>query len=141
MMVTGDQLLIGFDLKKDPAVILAAYNDRAGITAAFNLNLLERINREYEANFDLNSFRHWPTYDPLSGEARSYLVSTREQTVQIELLHLQVHFAAWEAIHVETSAKYSLADIQTLADASGFTLQRHFLDQRAYFSDSLWQIA
>ena len=139
-MDPGDLLLTGFDLKKAPDIIQAAYDDPAGITAAFNLNLLHRINRELGGNFDLDQFFHWETYNPLSGEARSYLVSRIEQTVNIDQLHLSVHFEAWEAIAVEVSAKYGARDIAHLAQESGFEIKANFTDQRQYFMDSLWEL-
>lgn len=139
-MDTGDLLLTGFDLKKDPKVIQAAYDDPAGITASFNLNLLHRINRELGGNFDLDQFFHWETYNPLSGEARSYLVSRCEQTVNIDQLHLSVHFEAWEAIAVEVSAKYGERDIAEIAQEVGFEIKANFKDQRQYFMDSLWEL-
>ena len=136
----GDLLLIGFDLKKDPAIILNAYNDSAGITAAFNLNLLRRMNRELGATFDLQQFRHWETYNPLSGETKSYIVSLRDQHVFIRALNRSFHFEAWEAIGVELSLKYSLSEVESLASKSGFEVQQHFFDQKRYFVDSLWRI-
>ena len=136
----GDLLLTGFDLKKDPKVVQLAYDDPAGITAAFNLNLLARINRELGGEFDLDKFMHWETYNPLNGEARSYIVSKEDQLVQIEQLQLSVHFAAWEAIAVEVSAKYSERDITELAEETGFVVNHNFVDQKAYFVDSLWEL-
>ena len=88
----GDLLLTGFDLKKDPAVIYAAYNDTRGATAAFNLNLLHRINRELNGNFILDCWRHWETYDPASGAAKSYLVPIRPQTVRIGAADRNLYF-------------------------------------------------
>lgn len=140
-MNSGDLLLTGFDLKKDPALILEAYNDSDGITAAFNLNLLNRINRELGGEFDLDTFIHWENYNPLTGEARSYIVSKIDQTVNIEQLHLSVHFDAWEAISVEVSAKYSQRDIAKLAQRSGFSVKEHFTDSKHYFVDSLWELS
>ncbi|MCB0628373.1 MAG: L-histidine N(alpha)-methyltransferase [Saprospiraceae bacterium] len=139
-MGPDDLLLIGFDLKKDPAVILDAYNDRAGITAAFNLNLLERINRELGADFVIDEFHHWETYDPVNGAARSYIVSKKEQTVQVEALGRSFHFEAWEAIDVELSLKYSPNELEELAHRAGFEPLRHFYDDRRYFVDSLWRV-
>jgi dimethylhistidine N-methyltransferase len=136
----GDQLLIGFDLKKDPEIILKAYNDPAGITAAFNLNLLTRINRELGANFDLDQFSHWETYHPVSGETRSYIISRRDQDVEISAVNKTFHFSAWEAMNVELSLKYSPQEIEALARAAGFEVVKHFYDDRAYFVDSLWQV-
>ncbi len=138
-MSPRDYLIVGFDLKKDPEVILRAYDDPAGKTAAFNLNLLTRLNRELGANFELDAFRHWETYDPLSGATRSYLVSKRNQTVTFEALKWSVHFAAWEAISVELSQKYSVAGIHELAAAAGLSPIRHLHDQRKYFVDTIFK--
>jgi L-histidine N-alpha-methyltransferase len=136
----GDFLLIGLDLKKDPDVILNAYNDPAGITAAFNLNLLERMNRELGANFEISQFRHWETYNPLTGATRSYILSEKDQHVFIKALNRSFHFEAWEAISVELSQKYSLSEVHKLADDAGFQLIQHFTDSRDYFVDSLWRV-
>lgn len=135
----GDYLLIGFDLKKDPAVILNAYNDAAGITAEFNLNLLRRINRELQADFDLSAFKHWESYNPATGETKSYIVSTQAQTVYIGALKLEISFEAWEAIDVELSLKYSRSEIEALAREAGFEQLATFGDARDYFVDTLWQ--
>jgi len=137
-MNENDQLFIGFDLKKDPQIILNAYNDREGITREFNYNLLDRINRELGGNFDRNSFSHYPTYNPVTGEARSYLVSLKAQTVWIEVLSQSFSFEKWEPIFMEVSQKYSLQDIQHLAKHSGFKIDNNFFDSRNYFTDSLW---
>jgi dimethylhistidine N-methyltransferase len=135
---TGDKLLIGFDLKKDPDVILSAYNDPAGITAAFNLNLLERMNRELGANFNVQDFRHWESYNPVTGATRSFLVSEKAQHVFIKALNQSFRFDAWEAINVELSQKYSLPEIESLAREAGFRIEQHFTDDQGYFVDSLW---
>lgn len=137
----GDRILSGIDLKKDPRVILRAYNDEAGITRAFNLNLLERINRELGGDFRLENFEHFPNYDPVSGECRSYLISKVDQEVQIEALNQKFYFARSEPIHTEISKKYSRAEIEELAVNTGFRAARHFVDQREYFVDSLWEKA
>ncbi|MDX1762309.1 MAG: L-histidine N(alpha)-methyltransferase, partial [Christiangramia sp.] len=104
-MSSEDMLFMGFDQKKDPQKILDAYNDPAGITEAFNKNLLVRINSELDANFDLDNFRHWETYDPETGTAKSFLVSEKEQQVEIKKLGIKVNFEAWESIHTEISQK------------------------------------
>ncbi|MFK7921525.1 MAG: L-histidine N(alpha)-methyltransferase [Bacteroidia bacterium] len=135
----GDLLLIGLDLKKEPAVILEAYNDKTGITKAFNINLLERINRELGGNFDLDSFDHWETYDPLSGEARSYIVSKRKQQIWIEALERTYHFEAWEPIWTELSQKYDFRMMEDLALSSGFKLGPNYQDHREYFVDAIWE--
>ena len=136
-MLPKDLLLIGFDLKKDPEVILRAYNDPAGITAAFNLNLLTRINRELDANFQLEHFRHWETYNPLTGATKSYILSTRRQSVYIKGLDRTFHFEPWEAMDVELSQKYSIFEVEALLQEAGLTPVQHFTDQRRYFLDSL----
>ena len=137
LMVPGDQLLIGFDLKKHPSVILDAYNDQAGITKEFNLNLLRRINRELDADFDPACFDHFPTYDPLSGACKSYLVSLREQKAQIG--GEMIPFAKNEPIYMEISQKYALPEIDAMAEANGFTPTHHFFDSKTWFVDVLWQ--
>ena len=134
----GDKLLIGLDLKKDPHKIALAYNDPQGITRDFNLNLLERLNRELGANFDLSKFIHYPTYDPENGTAKSFLVSKEDQIVYIEKLEKSFFFEAWELIHTEISQKYDVEMIDLMAMQSGFKVERNFYDSRRYFVDSLW---
>ncbi|WP_116125264.1 L-histidine N(alpha)-methyltransferase [Lewinella sp. IMCC34183] len=136
----GDMLLTGFDLKKDPARILAAYNDAAGHTANFNLNILRRINRELGGNFDLSCWRHWETYSPDTGAARSFLVPTEDQKVTINTINRSFNFRAWQAIRVEVSQKYSLREIEGMADAAGFNFVRHFQDRDGLFTDSLYRV-
>ena len=136
----NDLLLIGFDLKKDPEVILEAYNDKEGITKSFNLNLLDRINQEFGGNFDTSKFRHSPTYNPLTGATKSYLVSTEDQVVTLEKLGKSFSFEAWEAIDMEISQKYSLSTIQHLADRAGFQVTSNFFDKNKYFVDSVWSV-
>ncbi len=136
----GDLLLLGADLKKDPQIISLAYNDPHGITAAFNLNLLQRMNRELGADFDTNSFVHHTFYEPQSGEVLSYLVSLRRQTVRFAHINMEVSFEAFESIHTETSRKYSLSELEELAADQGFEVLEHFSDERNYFVDSLWKI-
>lgn len=137
--VVGDQVLIGFDLKKDPQTILNAYNDSRGVTKAFNLNLLHRINQEFEGDFNVDSFLHWPTYDPISGECKSYLVSKEKQSVYLKSLDYYIEFEKDEAIFMEVSKKYSLSEIRKLAKRGGFEVQNEFLDKDAYFADVLWK--
>jgi L-histidine Nalpha-methyltransferase len=133
-----DALLIGFDLIKDPEVIYNAYADPHGITAAFNTNLLDRINKELGADFDVSKFKHYPIYDPVAGEARSYLVSCLPQEVHIESLNETIFFSQWELIHVEISKKYDIKLIERLAEEAGFHIKYNFLDSRAYFIASIW---
>lgn len=138
-MTKGDILIIGFDLKKDPTVILDAYNDPKGITAAFNLNLLKRINNELNANFKLDGFKHWETYNPITGATKSYLISNQDQKVSIGKLNKTIHFKAWEAIDMELSQKYDLPTIEKMAQLAGFRVLKHLTDSRQYFVDTVWQ--
>lgn len=133
----GDFMFIGFDLKKHPKVILDAYNDKRGITKAFNLNLLNRMNTELEADFDLSQFEHYPTYNPINGETRSYLISLKEQTVYLGALDEKVHFSYAEPIFMEVSKKYSLNEFKELASASNFKWDAHFFDCKHYFVNTL----
>ena len=134
----GDLVLTGFDLQKHPAVIHAAYNDWQGLTRAFNLNLLRRINRELDANFDLSAFDHYEVYNPETGEARSYLVSQKAQTVSISALDMTVPFDYGEIIHTEISRKFTRDQIEHLADQTGFSLTGWFTDCKSYFADVLF---
>lgn len=135
----GDHLLIGFDLKKDISVLTRAYNDSAGHTREFNLNLLRRINREFNANFDLGSFDHVGIYNPILGAMESYLIATAAQEVTINALDASFSFAPYEPIHTEYSFKYHHDDIEALCKAAGFSIVEHFTDDQRYFTDSLWQ--
>lgn len=137
-MSANDLLMIGFDLKKDPKVILKAYNDAAGVTRSFNMNLLTRINRELGGDFDLEKWDHYPTYDPFSGEVRSYLVSTVEQEVRVESLGKTFSFNKGEPIHTEISRKYDLSEIEDLAAEAGFRIVEHVMDAHCYFVDTVW---
>lgn len=135
----GDKVLIGFDLKKDPNIILAAYNDPEGITRKFNLNLLQRMNEELGANFDLAKFMHAPSYDPMTGETKSFIVSKENQKVYFEKIDLEVEFYAWEAIWTELSQKYDYGMIEHLAIQSGFEVEAHLTDEKGWYVDSIWR--
>jgi len=137
-MKKDDQLLIGFDLKKDPHIVLRAYNDPSGITARFNLNLLKRINKELDGTFVLENFYHYPIYNPLTGETRSFLISRMAQSVRIGFLNETFEFKMGEPISMEISQKYDKEMIRDLAEKSGFALEANFFDSRKYFVDSLW---
>lgn len=134
----GDAFMLGIDIKKDPLTVLGAYNDAKGVTRAFNLNLLERINRELDADFDLQEFYHYPLYDPHTGDAKSYLVSRKEQDVHLNVLDETIHFDEGETIWTELSRKYSIPEIEQMADEHGFKVARHFFDRNHYFTDTLW---
>ena len=135
----GDLVLTGFDLQKHPAIIHAAYNDSAGLTRAFNLNLLRRLNRELGADFDLTTFDHYESYNPENGEARSYLVSTVAQVINITALNMAVRFETGEVIHTEISRKFDRAGIEYLAQQSEFELTDWFTDDNNYFADVIYQ--
>ncbi|MEN5379056.1 L-histidine N(alpha)-methyltransferase [Sphingobacterium kitahiroshimense] len=133
-----DNVLIGFDLKKHPKTILRAYDDPTGVTAQFNLNLLVRINHELGANFNINQFEHYQTYDPINGACKSYLISLIDQKVLIG--EHQIHFAENEPIFMEISQKFSPADILKLAHRSGFDSLSELYDSKKWFMDAIWQI-
>lgn len=133
----GDIMIIGVDLKKSPHQILAAYNDSRGITKAFNLNLLRRINRELDGNFDLFRFGHFPTYDPATGACKSYLISKENQEVQVGKETFS--FYKDEPIWTELSQKYSEQEINELAIHTGFVSVQNFYDCRHWFIDAVWK--
>jgi len=133
----GDFFLMGVDLKKNPHVIRAAYNDEGGVTKRFNLNLLERINRELGGDFELNAFEHYGVYNPLDGAALSFLVSLEDQEVHID--GQKFHFDKYETIHTEISQKYSLKELDQMAVKTGFSWDRHFTDSKGYYSLSLFR--
>lgn len=133
----NDLLFIGFDLQKDPHTIRHAYDDAKGVTAAFNLNLLKRINSELGANFDIAKFSHYAAYSPLDGAAKSFLISREKQEVFIESLNQTFSFNAWEPIFMEISQKYTPAMIEEIAQQSGFKVLENFYDEKKFFSDTL----
>ncbi|MBU43193.1 MAG: L-histidine N(alpha)-methyltransferase [Spirochaetaceae bacterium] len=138
----GDVLLIGFDLVKDPSILIPAYSDSAGVTAEFNLNLLERIKRELNAELDAEAFIHHAAFNPRNHAMESFLISTEKQRISIQdpVSGLKSFFdlAAYESIQTETSQKYTGADLQDLACKSGFRIEADFMDSRGFFTDSLW---
>jgi L-histidine Nalpha-methyltransferase len=136
-MQPGDLLLIGFDLKKHPKTILDAYNDSGGITRAFNLNLLRRINRELDADFDIEQFEHYPVYDPGTGACRSYLISRIAQEVHIG--EITISFREHEPTYMEISQKYTLPETAYMAAQSGFEPIHIFHDSKKWFADCLWR--
>jgi dimethylhistidine N-methyltransferase len=133
-----DRMLIGIDLRKDRAVLEPAYDDARGVTAEFNLNLLSRINRELDADFDLNAFRHRAVYNDAAGRIEMYLASTRAQRVHIAAIGLEVDFAAGETIHTENSYKYSQAEIDAIASPAKLRREFQWLDSAGTFSVNLF---
>jgi uncharacterized SAM-dependent methyltransferase len=132
----GDMVLIGFDLKKSPKIILAAYNDSEGITKRFNLNLLLRINRELEGNFDVSQFDHYATYDPETGACKSYLISLKDQIVTIG--KETIRFVKDEYIYMEISQKFTIMQTDQMAANTGFRPIDRFFDIKKWFVDAVW---
>ncbi|WP_055444823.1 L-histidine N(alpha)-methyltransferase [Lacinutrix himadriensis] len=131
----GDKLLLGVDLIKSKDIVLPAYNDNQGITAKFNLNLLERINKELGGDFNLDQFKHQPEYTEEDGIAKSFIVSTIQQTVHIKSIGASYHFEAGEKIHTEISRKYNDALIQQIIAETDFKLDTKIMDSKSYFAD------
>lgn len=134
-MHKDDVLFIGFDQKKNPQTILDAYNDEVGVTAAFNKNLLSRINRELGGNFETDYFKHWEVYDPETGTAKSFLVATKAMNVFIDKLQLSITFKPWETIHTEISQKYNDEIVGWLANEAGLQIETSFSDSKEYYKN------
>ncbi|HEY9422413.1 MAG TPA: L-histidine N(alpha)-methyltransferase [Thermoanaerobaculia bacterium] len=137
LLEPGDALLLGVDLKKSEDVLIPAYDDPLGVTAAFNLNLLVRINRELGGEFDLRTFRHRALYNREEGRIEMHLESRRDQTVPVHGLGIEIPFAAGETIFTESSYKFDLGQIATLAAWSGFELRRTWTDSARRFASNL----
>jgi dimethylhistidine N-methyltransferase len=130
--LNGGGLLVGVDLVKDPAILHTAYNDAAGVTAAFNKNLLARANRELGAGFDLDGFAHYAPYNVVHHRIEMYLVSLRRQSVQ--LAGETIHFAPGEAVHTEDSHKYTIESFREMAVRAGFTPRAVWTDEDRLFA-------
>lgn len=141
LLEEDDLFFVGFDQKKNPQTILDAYNDATGITAAFNKNILTRINSELGGNFNLDAFFHWEVYNPESGTAKSYLVSTTQQSVSIEQLELKIDFDPWETIHTEISQKYDDRTVHWLAEESGLQIVTQFTDAQKQYKNYVFKKA
>jgi dimethylhistidine N-methyltransferase len=126
------RLLIGVDLKKDANVLHAAYNDSRGVTAAFNLNLLKRINRELGGDFDLRRFAHYAFYDPTLGRIEMHLISKTRQLVKVS--RQRFRFEPGESIHTENSYKYSVEDFRALAARAGYRARKLWMDRAGLFA-------
>lgn len=133
----GDALLLGADLRKSKSILEPAYDDALGVTAAFNLNLLVRINRELGGTFALDAFRHRALYDEALGRIEMHLVSTREQRVRIDAIDAEIEFAEGETIHTESSYKHDATTLAALATAAGFRIEQKWTDARGWFADVL----
>ncbi len=137
-MNPGDRLLLGIDLRKNRETLESAYDDSSGVTARFNRNLLERINRELGGHFDPEAFDFRATYDEASGAVESHLLSRKDQLIGIDALDLRVRFGAGEAIHTESSYKYSPEEIESLTRSANFELLERWVDSNNRFSVNLF---
>ncbi|HET7147828.1 MAG TPA: L-histidine N(alpha)-methyltransferase [Candidatus Nitrosopolaris sp.] len=140
-MGQNDQLLLGIDLYKDEKVLEAAYNDREGITARFNLNILTRINRELRGEFNLDSFVHRAFYNSSYKRIEMHIVSTRDQQVYVGRLDQTFRFFKNETIHTENSYKYSDEEIVQMAADSQFVVERIFVDEKKWFCVAVLSLA
>ena len=134
-MSKEDRLLIGVDLIKAKEIVLPAYSDSQGVTAAFNLNLLDRINQEFEGDFDRNQFKHLATYEEHEGIARSYIVSQTSQTVHLKLLDLKIEFSENEKIHTEISRKYNEDILNKVLVGTQLNIASKITDSKGFFAD------
>lgn len=141
VLAPGDALLLGADLKKSREKLEAAYDDALGVTSAFNLNVLARINRELDADFNLRAFKHYVEYNDALGRVEVYAESLRAQRINIRKLGIEVDFQAGERIHTENSYKYDLDGLSELATATGFRRTQTWLDEREQFSSNLFMAA
>ena len=140
-MSEEDRFLLGVDLRKEPAVLKAAYNDSQQVTAAFNLNLLQRMNRELGADFKIENFKHQAEYNDLAGRIEMYLESRVKQEVSFPSQTQVTHFEEGERILTEHCYKYSPEELAQLAESAGFKPDASWLDQQEYFSLNLWRPA
>jgi dimethylhistidine N-methyltransferase len=138
LLSPGDCLLLGVDLVKPVAQLLAAYDDALGVTAAFNLNILSRVNTELNANFELRQFQHEARYNDEKQRVEMHLRSKIAQRVVIPGAGCAVDFAAGETIWTESSHKYQLSQVDEMADTNGFRVQAQWVDREWPFVESLW---
>jgi L-histidine N-alpha-methyltransferase len=133
----GDALLLGTDMVKDETTLVRAYDDKDGVTAAFNLNILHRLNRELGANFDTGCFRHRARWNRVESRIEMHLESTRNQWVDIPAAHLSLEFAAFETIHTENSYKFTRETLRALLNDAGFTVEQTWTDPRQWYALTL----
>lgn len=133
----GDYLLIGFDLEKDVPLLESAYNDNEGVTSMFNLNLLNRINKELGGNFSIDNFSHHSFYNKDKKRIEMHILSNKKQQVFISSLNKQFYFEKNEAIHTENSYKYSLDDIEGIIKRAGFSMEKEFSDENNWYKLAL----
>jgi dimethylhistidine N-methyltransferase len=130
----GDALLVGTDLRKSPELLLPAYDDAAGVTARFSLNLLARINRELGGGFDTGGFRHLARWNDHASRVELYLESAAAQVVPIRALGVEARFAAGERLHTENSYKFTVDGVRALLSAAGLRLEATWTDPRRWFA-------
>jgi L-histidine Nalpha-methyltransferase len=133
----GDVLLLGTDMVKDEATLVRAYDDKEGVTAAFNLNILHRLNRELGANFDTGCFRHRAWWNRVESRIEMHLESTRDQCVNIPAAQVSLQFAAFETIHTESSYKFAPKTLSALLDDAGFTVEQTWTDPGRWYALTL----
>ncbi len=135
----GDYFLLGIDLHKAIDILEAAYNDSQGVTAAFNLNMLEHLNRRFQGNFQLDKFKHWAFYDRVQNQIEMHLVSQISQSVRLDALDLQIELAAGETIQTEISRKFDLPQMQTYLAKIGLNYLQTWTDVNSWFGLILCQ--
>jgi dimethylhistidine N-methyltransferase len=133
-MTIGDSLLLGTDMVKDVSVLLPAYDDAQGVTAAFNRNILFRINRELDGDFNPESFAHVALWNSELSRIEMHLQSTRPQVARLSLVSLSVGFSRGETIHTENSYKYTLPAVRAMLMSAGFTLTQTWMDKCRWFA-------
>ena len=136
----GDHVMIGFDLMKNPKLLYQAYNDPEGIFQKFNLHLLDRINQELGADFVKQNYVQEGHYNERSHAVESHVYSIEDQVVRIPRLSKEFHFKAWEGMQTEHSYKYTVSEIEALAQNNGFEIVEHLFDSKKYFVDSIWKV-
>jgi dimethylhistidine N-methyltransferase len=136
---TGDCLLLGTDMRKPADVLLPAYDDAAGVTAQFNLNILSRINREFDADFDLDRFEHRVSWNERHSRIEMHLMSLTHQFVNIRALDISVPFVSGETIHTENSYKFTPSMIEAIAANGGFRIEQSWSDERKWFTVTLFR--
>jgi dimethylhistidine N-methyltransferase len=134
---TGDALLLGVDMVKEESILVPAYDDRGGVTAEFNLNLLHRLNRELDADFNPAKFRHRAVWNSAQSRIEMHLESTRNQCIHIAAAQLDVYFKKGERIHTENSYKFTDALVRLLLEGSGFLVEQTWMDERKWYSITL----
>ena len=136
----GDALLLGVDMVKDEPTLVAAYDDRDGVTAEFNLNMLHRLNRELGADFNPATFRHRVLWNAAHSRIEMHLESTRDQRVRIAAAQCDVHFEEGERIHTENSYKFTDTSIRCLLTDGGFEVEQTWTDERRWYSVTLARV-